>query len=656
MNAPARGPTTPLDLRQQYGVETPEHVEVHFELAGVGSRTAAAFFDVVLLTVGLVALAAVARALSAPELEGVVRGWALALAGLILTFAIFAYFTLFEALNGGRTPGKHALGIRVVMDTGRPLTPNAAVVRNLVRLLDCFFPLAPVLPALLLIFFHGTNKRLGDIAAGTIVVRDRPADWTLSEVAALPPPPEAEEEVEAGAPELSDVEFRLLDGFLARVHELDPAVQARMTAELARRFETRVPRRPADPEAFLVQLFADEQRKRRSRFATRARTGAIGRTTVTAERFVARKREAWGAFRAVATRVERSGVGVLPPNEIPAFAARYREVAADLARARTYGVDPRVLAYLERLVSAGHNALYRARGRTRTPVASYLLRDFPAAVVQSWRYVVAACLLFALPAAAGYVMIRERPSLAEEVMSPVMVSRAEQAADRQARGLGYAQAPGEVRPVIASAIISNNIGVAFWAFVGGLLFGVLTVWMLAFNGLILGMDVGLFVNYHAGGYLATFVAGHGVLELTAIFIAAGAGFRLAGALIAPGERTRKDAVVVEGWIAVRMVGAVVSLLAVAGTIEGLLSTSDAPPALKYAVSATTAVLLVLYLWNGRRQLTRLASAGEPAALRGGRPPQPPTPGGQQAPGTPPLGRRAEPRPMPPAHASKDWSI
>src|SRR3989454_1946914 len=83
-----------------------------------------------------------------------------------------------------------------------------------------------------------------------------------------------------------------------------------------------------------------------------------------------------------------------------------------------------------------------------------------------------------------------------------------------------------------------------------------TVWALVMNGLQLGMGFGLFVNHRAGAYLATFIAGHGVLELTAIFIAAGAGFRIAGALIAPGDWARRDALVVEGRIAARMLGAV----------------------------------------------------------------------------------------------------
>src|SRR3989442_1535166 len=376
------------------------------------------------------------------------------------------------------------------METGRAVTPPAAIVRNLVRLLDCYFPLLPFLPGLVMVFLHPRNQRLGDLAAGTIVVRARPVDWGLGP---LPPPTAVPDAVETGPPELSDDEFRLLDQFLARSSQRDAALQVRLATELARRFQDRIPRRTADADVYLTTLHAEEQRKRRSRFATRAQSGAAGRTTVTAERFVAGKRDAWAAFHAVATRVERAGVGALTPGEIPAFPARHREATAHLPRAPTSRVGP---------------------------------------------------------------------------------------------------------PVIASAIISNNIGIAFWAFVGGMLAGTLTALVLVGNGVSLGMGFGLFVNYHAGGYLATFVAGHGILELTAIFIAGGAGFRLAGALLLPGDLTRADALVLQGRIAARMIGAVVTLLALAGTIEGLLSASDAPAAFKYAVSASTVALLGLYLWSG----------------------------------------------------------
>jgi len=582
-------------------------VDVQFELAGVGSRLAAGLFDLLLLSIGLFALWIGVGAIvgSLVSSRGMARSW-LSAAMILLTFCfLWGYFTLFEALNGGRTPGKQVLGIRVVMDTGRSITPTAAVIRNLVRFIDCYFPI-PFAPALLSMFLHPSNKRPGDMAAGTMVVRDHPTDWTLG---APVPAAEAVEPLESGPPDLSEEEFRLLDRFLGRINDLTPEVQVRITTDLVRRFEQRIPRRGGDLQGYLVTVFAEEQRKRRSRFAPRAKAGAAGRITVPAERFVEKKRQGWETFRTTALRMERSGVAALGPGEIPAFAAQYREIAADLARARTYQVDPRVIAYLERVVTAGHNALYRARGKDRTPLPHYLLRDFPAAVVQSWRYVVLAFLLFSVPAVVGYVMIRERPALAEELLSPVMVARAEAAVENQTEGRGYAETSREDRPPMAAWIITNNISVSFGTFVGGLTGGLLTAWLLFTNGMMLGLVLGLFQNYQALKYLLTFVLGHGVLELTAIFISAGAGFRLAKAMIAPGDRTRKDALVVEGRIAARMIGAVVTLLLLAGTIEGLLSASAAPAIWKYGVSAATAVLLALYLANGYGYLN---SAGPPA--------------------------------------------
>lgn len=568
-----------------------------FELAGLGSRAAAAFADLVVLGVAyfIIFVFYAAAGLSDSWASGL-GSWGTALVVLVAGLGFFLYFALFEALWEGRTPGKRALGLRVVLDTGRPVTANAATVRNLVRIVDFLFPLGP-LPGLAFVFFHPANKRLGDLAAGTIVVRDRVAAWRLAPA----PPAPANEALELGPPELTDPEFALLDRFLARVDQLLPAVRDRMAVELSRRIEAKIPRRASDPLAYLALVFADEQQKRRGRFATRA-TGAAGRITVTAERFVARKRDTWETFREAAQRYERGGLAQVPAAEIPAFAARYREVAADLARARTYGVAPQVVAYLERLVGAGHSVLYQARATRRPPFFRTVLADFPAAVVQSWMYVLASFLLFMIPAVIGYVMLRERPRLADEIVSPVMVSRAEQAADRTEEGIGYAQAESGERPVIAAAIISNNIRVCIMAFAGGMLAGILTLWALVFNGLAIGTGFGVFANYHAAGYLATFVAGHGVLELTAIFISGGAGFRLAHALIAPGDRTRLDALVVDGRVAMRMIGAVVFLLAIAGTIEGLLSTSDAPAALKFAVSGASAVLLGLYFTNGYRYL------------------------------------------------------
>ncbi len=157
-----------------------------------------------------------------------------------------------------------------------------------------------------------------------------------------------------------------------------------------------------------------------------------------------------------------------------------------------------------------------------------------------------------------------------------MIARAEGGEYQRAAGRGYAEAPSPYLPFMASAIITNNVQVAFGAFALGITAGIGTVLVLVFNGLFFGAVLGLFANYHLAGWILTFVAGHGVLELTAIFIAGGAGLLVGRALVAPGDLARRDALVVHGRLAIRLVGAAACLLILAGLIEGFLSASGAP--------------------------------------------------------------------------------
>src|SRR6059058_523592 len=299
---PPRAPTIPQFARR-LAIETPEHLVLELELAGVGSRIAAAACDAVLLSVVYMALGIGVATLQTRT--GPPGPWSTLLAVLtvLALFLVFwCYFLLFEALNHGRTPGKRLMGIRVVMDTGHPITFAAAAVRNLIRIVDAL-PFGMV--GLAFVLFHPQNKRLGDIVAGTVVARDRPEDVQLGGVSADREP--GAEPLETGPPELSDEEFRLLDQYLERLERLDGTLRRRFTADLAARFAPRFPRRDADPEAFLVRLHTAEFEKRSGRLAARPTEG-VGRTTVVAERFVTRKRDSWEAFRTLAARAERIGL------------------------------------------------------------------------------------------------------------------------------------------------------------------------------------------------------------------------------------------------------------------------------------------------------------------------------------------------------------
>jgi uncharacterized membrane protein SpoIIM required for sporulation len=318
------------------------------------------------------------------------------------------------------------------------------------------------------------------------------------------------------------------------------------------------------------------------------------------DRLVARKQDRWTDFDRLASRAARAGLDSFAAKELPDFAARYREVAADLARARTYRADATVQARLERLVAAGHNALYRDDRKTLPRLWEVIARECPAAVVRARVYLLIAFLAFAAPAAGGYLLIRERPALATELLPDVLLRRAEAGATRIGEGHGFVEIESEVRPLAASGIITNNIGVSFNCFAGGIFLGVGSLFFLAYNGLQLGATAAHFANKGLLVYLLTFIVGHGVLELFAIWVAGAAGFLLGRSIVAPGDLTRGEALVVSGRLAIRMIGAVVVLLLVAGTIEGFVSTSALALPYRLMVSATSALFLVLYLANGAR--------------------------------------------------------
>ena len=371
----------PQDYRQRLQVETPEHVMLDLEIAGVGSRALAALLDLLIMVgsgIGVLIVLAIFAGF------GVTIG---SIGGAILLFVGFlvwtGYFMLFEGLRQGQTPGKRIVGIRVVSDTGNAVSMGAAAARNLLRIADFMPP--PYLIGGVLVALHPRGKRLGDMVAGTVVARDRPFQLVAQTARTV----ETQTPLSL-IPELPDAEFRLLAKFESRQAQLAQPARLRLAASLARRLADHPAPAGLSDLDHLLELYRRE-RERRER--TPGWRGSAGAT------FAARKRTRWTEFQQLADRAARQGLDSFASHELPDFAARYREVAADLARARTYRVDEATLEHLERLAAAGHNALYRNERGTWGRVWEVLARECPAAIRQARVYVAVACLTFLLPAA-----------------------------------------------------------------------------------------------------------------------------------------------------------------------------------------------------------------------------------------------------------------
>jgi uncharacterized RDD family membrane protein YckC len=222
-----------LDLQGGFDVETPEQVAFRLERAGLGARSLAALVDTVILTV-LYLMLVVGTGVGIGRL-GVASEeapqWILAAMIVVFTFLIWAYYIGFELAWNGQTPGKRLLGIRVTGDGGVPVTPAQVVIRNLVRLIDVQFAYAVGLIAM---FASREEKRLGDLAAGTVVVaerhRPRPAG----------PRGAATSSGRSLDPRLLD----LVRDYWARSPELDARTRYRIARELANRLAADLGRPP----------------------------------------------------------------------------------------------------------------------------------------------------------------------------------------------------------------------------------------------------------------------------------------------------------------------------------------------------------------------------------------------------------------------------
>jgi uncharacterized RDD family membrane protein YckC len=241
-----------------YSVLTPERVSLEYGIAGIGSRAGAAIIDTLIQLVALVVVAAAgtgagaAASLSSGRFVEVIVIAVVALGAFAITVG---YFMVFEIVWNGQTPGKRILGIRVIRESGYPIQAADSVVRNLVRIVD-WLPLFYGIGVLVMLF-NKRSKRLGDFAAGTLVVREGGAPLTLATSVSTGYTPGYTPVSETPAAVLSSADATLVRDFLVRRDSLHPTARAdlaqRLAAAMARRYHVPL---EGEPEAFLERLAA----------------------------------------------------------------------------------------------------------------------------------------------------------------------------------------------------------------------------------------------------------------------------------------------------------------------------------------------------------------------------------------------------------------
>jgi uncharacterized RDD family membrane protein YckC len=221
-----------MDSSDKLTIDTPEQTALEYPIAGLGSRFLAVLADTAIqIILGFVAVMLgmfFVAALS--KVWGPGPQWVIAIIIAFVFLLNFGYFALFEIFWNGQTPGKRYAQIRVIKDDGRPIGVYEAIVRNAVRLVDALPGMYGI--GLISIFLSRQSKRLGDYVAGTVVVHEKTLEGVRPYVAtpnldeSLPP-------IDASKVTLEEV--RLIEAFLNRRDNLEPAVRTTMAMQIANR-------------------------------------------------------------------------------------------------------------------------------------------------------------------------------------------------------------------------------------------------------------------------------------------------------------------------------------------------------------------------------------------------------------------------------------
>ena len=314
------------------------------------------------------------------------------------------------------------------------------------------------------------------------------------------------------------------------------------------------------------------------------------------EAFVGKYRPLWDELEAALDDMERSRLRRRERHPATARLPQlYRQTCNHYALARRRRYSPTLVEQLHRLVLRGHQQLYTGHGGWLWQLLAFVIADFPRTLRENLRYFLLALALFALPAIVVGGLCSVDEYFVYSVLDETTVAEMEEMYDPANSKVGRSSGrSAETDFTMFGYYIYNNISIGFRAFALGILAGVGTVFILIFNGVVIGGVAGHLTRIGYGETFWPFVSGHGALELTAIVISGAAGLMIGHALLAPGQYRRLDALKLRGRIALKLVMGAALMLLGAAFIEAFWSSSGLGSEVKFPVAALLWGLVVAY--------------------------------------------------------------
>jgi uncharacterized membrane protein SpoIIM required for sporulation len=319
------------------------------------------------------------------------------------------------------------------------------------------------------------------------------------------------------------------------------------------------------------------------------------------------RKQQWNRLQALIQQCGTRGVGNLNRSELREFGLLYRQVAADLSILRQDPTGAHYSRYLNQLLGRAHSIIYSGKKTSIRSMLTFFATEWPTLVWRMRGYLAIVAVIFVFCGMAGALLTLHNPDFAVQVLGPHMLDSIE-------RHEMWTHSIVAIKPLASSEITTNNLSVSFLTFAMGATAGLGTLYLIAFNGLLMGV-VGAACGTHGMSLsLWSFVVGHGSLEIPAILIAGAAGLRLGTGLLFPGHLSRQESLRIAGSEAVKIELGTIPMLIVAGLVEGFFSPLAVHPSLKFALGAALFVALLAWVFVGRRTLGHSVTTGSSVSL------------------------------------------
>lgn len=314
------------------------------------------------------------------------------------------------------------------------------------------------------------------------------------------------------------------------------------------------------------------------------------------KQFVKQHRNEWKRLENLMTTLHKRRRSITSPN-ITEFHRLYQKASQNLSYSQTYYPNEEVTVYLNGLVSKSHNLLYKDQSTSISQIRYFFSTKFIGLLLEQWKFVIIAMILFTLGGLGSFFSVINDPQHIYSILPPEIA----QGVDPEGLGQGTDSVDS---PLMSATIMTNNIQVAILAFAGGITFGLLTVYLLIYNGILVGALAALFWHYDKSYDFWAYIVPHGMIELTAIFIAGGAGLLMGYKLFVPGQFSRGYQLKEQAKRSVQLLLGTIPLFVIAGIIEGFITPASISLEAKYAVAFITVIGLVVYVLMGKLLLVK----------------------------------------------------